>query len=106
MTGTGVIADSGGTVQIPNDDPGMSFLATEQLFVGTAPSTCSITVAGVMRGGTADTAADTNTQVAASVRAVAFAKVYDYFKVTASWTGGDATTKFHINWRTGYKSPS
>jgi hypothetical protein len=101
-SGSATIASSGGTAVIVNST-GASFLAFEELFTGTAPATCSITIAGQMRGDTVDAAQDTNTTVAASIRVVTFTKPYPAFLVTASWTGGDATTAFQINWQAGLK---
>ncbi len=58
-----------------------------------SPSGVSVTVQGCMQGGTCDTAADTNTSTSATVRAVTFTKVYDYFKITVgTLTGGTSPT--------------
>jgi hypothetical protein len=102
VSGTGSITATAGTLLIPNPD-GASFLSFEELFTGTQPATCSITIQGQMRAGTRDTAADTNTTVAASIRVVTFTKPYSSFFVTATWTGGDSTTVFVINWQAGEK---
>jgi hypothetical protein len=99
-SGSLVFGTSGGTGIIPN--PTGALKATfEQLFTGTAPSTCSVTIQGQMAGGTKDAASNTNTTVTATVTQVTFAKNYGGFLVTPTWTGGDATTKFTINWVIG-----
>lgn len=83
------ISTSGNTVQIGNGAGGLTATFEEVIYGG--PSTTSITVQGCMRGAnTCDTAADTNTSTSTTNRSVSFTKVYDYFLVTASWTGGTA----------------
>jgi hypothetical protein len=99
-SGAAIISSSGGTALIPNPTAA-SFVAFEELFIGTAPATCSITIKGGMRAGTLDTAASTSTTVAANIVVVTFTKPYSAFTVTATWTGGDATTAFEINWQMG-----
>jgi hypothetical protein len=101
-SGTLTITASAGKAIIPNPT-GATFLSFEEYFTGTAPSTCSITIQGGMKGGTLDTAASTNTTVAASIVVVTFTKPYGGFTVTASWTGGDSTTAFVCNWVVGLK---
>jgi hypothetical protein len=54
-----------------------------------------------MHGGTKDTAANTNSTVAASIIGITFTKPYGGFLVTATWTGGDTTTMFNISWTMG-----
>ena len=98
-TDSGVITASGGTVDFPNPDGAVHASFEELQTTGAdAPATVSITVAGGMRGGTFDTASDTNTSVAAgAIKYVTFAKVYGVFRVTASWTGGTANTRVSVN---------
>lgn len=52
-----------------------------------SPATVSIITQGCMRGGTCDSL-DTYTTVANANRAPSVSKIYDYFVVTPSWTGG------------------
>jgi hypothetical protein len=85
----GTISTSGNTVQIINSIGGLS-VSFEELIAG-SPSTVSVAVQGCMKGGTCE-ALDSYTTVANAVRAPAIAKVYDYFLVTASWTGGTNPT--------------
>ena len=61
-----------------------------------SPATVSVTIQGCMRGGTCDSAADTNTSTSATIRGVAFTKPYSYFKITVNWTGGTNVT-FTVN---------
>src|SRR5208282_1396081 len=96
VSGSGVIAASGGTLVIQNPT-GATLVTFEQLFRGTAPATCSITIQGRMAGGTADAAANTDTTVTATITAVTFTKSYGGLLVTATWTGGDGTTQFNVN---------
>ena len=65
-----------------------------------SPATVSVTVVGCMRGGTCDAASNTNTTATATIVYVTFAKAYDYFVVTPSWTGGTAVT-YTVNYRIG-----
>jgi len=58
----------------------------EEIIAGT-PATVSIVVQGCMRGGTCEIL-DTYTTVANADRSPSLTKVYDYFAVTPSWTGG------------------
>lgn len=64
-----------------------TFFPTFEEKIAGAPATVSIPAAGCMRGGTCDTL-ETYTTVANSNRAPTASKVYDYFTVTPSWTGG------------------
>lgn len=83
---TVTISTSGGTAKILNPYGGLVG-AFEEVING-SPSTVSITIQGCMKGATCDTAADTNTSTSNSIRNVNFTKAYNYFLVTASWTGG------------------
>lgn len=81
------ITNSGGTLTIPNMYGAMN-VSFEEIPSG-SPSTVSVTIQGCMKGGTCDSAFDTNNSTSASIRSVTpTAKVYNYFLVTASWTGG------------------
>jgi hypothetical protein len=85
------ITTSGGTLVVPNLYGGMS-AAFEEIVSGT-PASVSITVQGCMRGGTCDSAMDTNTLVGSAIRSVVpVAKPYGYFLVTATWSGGTNPT--------------
>jgi hypothetical protein len=94
------IASSGGTVTVanPNNYTAASF---EEIPITGSPGSASITVQGCMRGTTCDTAADTNTGTSAAIRGISFSKVYDYFLVTATYSGGTATG-YTINSHVGY----
>lgn len=83
-----LITSSGGTLVIPNVFGGMN-AAFEELLAG-SPASSSIAIQGCMRGGTCDTAMDTNaTNAAAAIRSVVpTSKPYSYFLVTATWSGG------------------
>lgn len=84
------ITTSGNTAQIGNGAGGLT--ATFEEVIYGSPASTSITVQGCMRGAnTCDSAADTNTATSTSNRSVSFTKVYDYFLITASWTGGTST---------------
>lgn len=87
---TSPITASGGTLQISNLYGGYN-VSFEEIPSG-SPATVSVVVQGCMRGGSCDTAADTNTSTAAAIRFVTFTKAYNYFLVTASWTGGTNAT--------------
>lgn len=85
------ITTSGNTSIIPNFFGGMN-TSFEETITG-APATVSITIQGCAPGGTCDAAMDTYTTVANAIRAVTpTTKVYSYFKVTATWTGGTNPT--------------
>lgn len=85
ITGTGSITSSGGQLSFPNSVGGMT-VSVEELISG-SPSTVSIVIQGCKNGGTCATL-DTYTTVANAVRNAAPGTVYDYFTVSASWTGG------------------
>ena len=57
-----------------------------------SPTGVSVTIAGCMRGGTCDAAQDTNTSTSAAIRGVTFTKVYGYFHIAVTLTGGTAPT--------------
>jgi hypothetical protein len=61
-----------------------------------SPASVSVTIQGCATGGTCDSAADTNTSTSATIRGVTFTKVYDYFLVTATLSGG-TTPKITVN---------
>lgn len=87
---TVVITASGGTKTIVNSVGGL--IANFEEIPSGSPATVSVTVQGCMRGGTCDAAADTNTSTSAANRGVTFTKAYNYFLITASWTGGTNPT--------------
>jgi hypothetical protein len=78
-----VLTSSGSSQNLSGPGNGGTF---EELPSG-SPTTVSIVIKGCMYGGTCDTL-DTNTSTAASNRQPTINSVYDYFTVTASWTGG------------------
>lgn len=84
------ITTSGGTAQISNANGALQTSWEE--IPGGGPATVSVTIQGCMKGGTCDTAADTNTATTAVIRNVTFTKPYTSFLITASWTGGTAVT--------------
>jgi hypothetical protein len=104
MSASGTLSTnvSGTALLIPNPD-GATVITYEELFTGTAPATASIPIQGQMRGGTKDTAADTKATVAAEIRTVTWTKTYSGMVATPTWTGGDSTTTFVINWQAGLK---
>jgi hypothetical protein len=86
------------TVSNPNNYTAASF---EEIPITGSPASASITVQGCNRGGTCDSAADTNTGLTAAIRGISFTKVYDYFKITATWSGGTASG-YTINSHVGF----
>lgn len=67
---------------------------------GTAPATLTVTIVGCMRGGTCSSTLATSSGTASQLMVPSSSNIYDNYKVTTSWTGGDATTQFIVN-RTG-----
>jgi|SRR5579864_2933791 len=88
-TGNAVISSSGAQVSFPNSVGGMT-VSVEELIAG-APATVSIVISGCKNGATCDVL-DTYTTVANAIRNPAPAKAYDYFLVSASWTGGTSVS--------------
>lgn len=66
----------------------------EELFTG-SPATVSVVIKGCATGGTCDVL-ETYTTVANSVRSPTVSKIYSYYTVTPSWTGGTSPT-FTVN---------
>jgi hypothetical protein len=63
-------------------------LGTFEELISGSPATISIVIRGCMTGGTCEIL-ETNTSTAATqIRKPTISAVYDYFTVTASWTGG------------------
>jgi hypothetical protein len=89
---TQVISTSGNNIIIASN--GGITAGFEELFTG-SPATVSVVIAGCGIGGTCDTL-DTYTTVTNAVRNPTISKAYNYFKVTASWTGG-TNVKVTIN---------
>jgi len=89
-----------GTAQSFPDIKGTITEQFEVVISGTAPSTTTITVVGAMRGGTTSGTLSSFSSTTSGQMPSFAAGVFDNYKVTTSWTGGDATTKFIIN-RTG-----
>jgi hypothetical protein len=85
QSGSGVISHSGSTTTFGN--PLGALTASFEEIISGSPATVSIVIQGCMRGGTCTTA-DTYTTVANAVRTPVITAIYDYFSVTASWTGG------------------
>jgi hypothetical protein len=88
-------APAGACVEILNPN-GLTAAGFEELPIGTV-SGVSVIAQGCMRGGTCDSAADTNTGTSAVIRGVVFSKVYDFFLITGTFTGSG----FTINSRVG-----
>ncbi len=72
----------------------------EVLVTGTAPATLTITVVGCMRGGTCSATLATSSGTTNQLLTPTSSNIYDYYSITTTWTGGDATTNFVVN-RTG-----
>jgi hypothetical protein len=83
------IANSGDSITINNYVAGVT-ASFEELITG-APATVSIVIKGCMRGTTCDTL-DTYTTVANAIRKPTISSIYDYFTITASWTGGSSVS--------------
>jgi hypothetical protein len=88
--GSATVTVSGTTATFTNDVGGVS-VSIELVRTG-GPASVSIPIAGCMRGGTCDTL-ETYVTNADSVRTPNTSnKVYDYYTVTPSWTGGTNPT--------------
>lgn len=85
----GAVGTAGGAFQL-NNDLGMVTNGFEVVITGT-PSTVSVITKGCMRGGTCDTL-DTYTTVANANRKPSISVAYDYFEISATWTGGTSPT--------------
>lgn len=85
-----LITATGGTVQFNNPN-GYTSATFEEVPTPGSPGTASITVQGCMRATTCDSAADTNAGLSAAIRGITFLKAYNYFLVTATFSGGTAT---------------
>lgn len=81
---------TGGTWDVPNPY-GATVTSWEEIPAG-SPATVSVTIQGCARGGTCDTAADTNTATTAKIQNVTFSKPYSYFHVAVTLTGGTNPT--------------
>lgn len=106
---TGTISVSGGTavncmsaaptagscVNIPNTY-GAYGISVEEVPNG-SPSGVSVTIQGCMRGGTCDSAADTNSSTSAAIRGITFTKVYDLFIIVAGTLSGGTNPTITIN---------
>ena len=85
-----VISTSGQSTTIRNE-PGAVTVSFEELIAG-APSTVSIAIAGCESGGTCTTLETNTSTTAGQIRTPTISTVYDYFKITASWTGGSSVS--------------
>jgi hypothetical protein len=85
----GAVGTVGGAFQL-NNDLGMVTNGFEIIVTGT-PATLSVITKGCMRGGTCDTL-DTYTTVANANRKPTISVPYDYFEISATWTGGSSPT--------------
>lgn len=90
---TATTSTSGTALQI-NNNAGVMVVSFEELWTG-SPATVSVPIQGCMRGGTCDTL-ETNTSTSNSIRNPTISKIYDYFVITPSWTGGTNVT-FTVN---------
>lgn len=82
------VSTSGGFIRITNN--GGLTPAFEEVISG-SPTTISVVIQGCGTSGTCDTL-DTYTTVANAVRAPTISKLYAYYYITASWTGGTKTS--------------
>jgi hypothetical protein len=82
----GTIATSGQSVNIGNPH-GVLHLSVEVIPHG-GPSTLVVAISGCMRAGTCSDPIATSNEATANVIAVAPATPYDYFLVTATFSGG------------------
>jgi hypothetical protein len=80
---------SGTVLRVNNNVQGLT-PSFEYLITG-SPVSVSIVMAGCKNGGTCDTL-DTYATVANSIRAPTVTKVYDYFTITPTWSGGTSPT--------------
>lgn len=86
ISGHGTITSSGQNLTFQNGN-GAVTLSVEEIVNG-APATVSVVIQGCKNGGTCSTL-DTYTTVANAIRpATQPSTVYDYFVVSATWTGG------------------
>lgn len=76
------------TCKISNGN--LAYTATFEEVLTGSPTGVSVTVAGCTTNDVCDSAVDTNTSTSNAIRAVTFAKAYDYFLVTATLSGGTA----------------
>jgi hypothetical protein len=90
-----LVLGAGGSGTVAN--PMGALLASFELLISGAPTGVSITFAGAMRGGTVDAAAATYSATVNGIQAVTFAKVYDYFIVTAVTLSGGTAPKVTVN---------
>jgi hypothetical protein len=89
---------SSGTVQSFIDLAGSLTNNFEVVATGTAASTLTTTVVGCMPGGTCSSAIASSSGVSSQLMTPAASSgPFQTYKVTLSWTGGDATTAFRIN---------
>lgn len=98
----GVPSAASGSAQNFPDIRGTITNQFEIVVSGTAPATLTTTVVGCMRGGTCSSTLASSAGTASQIVTPSSANlnVFDFYKVTLSWTGGDATTRFVVN-RTG-----
>jgi hypothetical protein len=80
-----------GTSQTIGNPSGAVSASFEELITG-SPSTVSIVIQGCMSGKTCTTLETNTSTTAAQVRSPTIPTVYDYFNISASWTGGTSTT--------------
>lgn len=92
---TTVTINASGTSQSMPNDCGVVSASFEELITG-SPATMSVVIAGCMRGNgtltTSCTTLDTSSSTSSTHRKPAIDTVYDFFKVTATWTGGTSPT--------------
>ncbi len=80
------ISTSGTSTTIRNE-VGAVTVSFEEIIAG-APATVSIVIAGCESGGTCTTLETNTSTTAGQIRTPTISTVYDYFQITASWTGG------------------
>jgi hypothetical protein len=87
-TDTQTITTSGASIKIPNN--GGLIPSFEEVIVG-SPSTVSIAIQGCGVSGTCD-GIDSYALVANTIRSPTVSKLYSYYLITASWTGGSGVS--------------
>lgn len=97
-TCTGNTAAAGACVYIQNPN-NFTAIGLEEIPNG-GLTAASITVQGCYRGGTCDAASNTNTSTSNATIGISFPKVYDFFLVVGTFSGG-TTPSFTINAHVG-----
>lgn len=91
QTDSQTISSSGTSTAKIGNTSGSVTASFEEIISGT-PATVSIVIKGCKASGTCDTLETNTTTTAAQIRTPTISKVYDYFTITPSWTGGTNVT--------------